>query len=68
MIAFANGGSTMAKFHIYRDKKGEFRWRLIAQNGNMIANGGEGYTTKTNFKKGIASVIKNSPTDEIVED
>ena len=58
----------MAKFQIYKDKKGEFRWRLIATNGNMIANGGEGYVSKSGCKKGIASVIKNAPTAEIVED
>lgn len=58
----------MTKFHIYKDKKGEFRWRLISINGKMIVNSGEGYTTKANCKKGIASVVKNSPIAEIIED
>ena len=58
----------MAKFQIYKDKKGEFRWGLIATNGKMMANSGEGYTTKTNCKKGIASVIKNAPIADIVDD
>ena len=27
----------------YRDKKKEWRWRLIARNGRKIATSGEGY-------------------------
>ena len=33
------------KFEIYKDKKGEFRFRLKAKNGEIIEVG-EGYTTK----------------------
>lgn len=57
----------MAKFEIFKDKKGEFRWRLRAVNGKIIADSGEGYTTKTNCKKGIASVQKNAPKAEIID-
>ena len=56
-----------AKFEIYKDAKGEFRWRLIASNGQMIANGGEGYKAKDSAKAGIESVKKNAPTAEVVE-
>ncbi len=48
------------KFEIYTDKAGEFRFRLKAANGQIIAIG-EGYTTKPNCEKGIASVQKNAP-------
>lgn len=27
----------------YKDKRGEWRWRRIASNGNIIADSGEGY-------------------------
>lgn len=50
-----------AKFELYKDKKGEFRWSLIASNGQMIANSGEGYTSKDSAKNGIESVKKNAP-------
>ena len=50
-----------AKLEIYKDKSGEFRWRLIHTNGQVIANSGEGYTTKVNAIKGINSVKENSP-------
>ncbi len=56
-----------AKFELYKDAKGEFRWRLVASNGQTIANGGEGYKAKESAKDGIESVKKNAPTAEIVE-
>ena len=50
----------MAKFEIYKDKKGEFRWKLRADNNQIIASG-EGYSSKSGCKNGIESVRKNAP-------
>ena len=47
------------KFEIYKDKAGEFRFRLKATNGQIIAVG-EGYTTHSACKKGVASVKENA--------
>lgn len=33
-------------FEIYQDKKGEWRWRARAQNGNLLAAASEGYAGK----------------------
>lgn len=55
------------KFEIYKDKRGEFRFRLKATNGQIIAVG-EGYTTLANCEKGVASVKKNAEDAEIVEE
>jgi uncharacterized protein YegP (UPF0339 family) len=55
-----------AKFELYKDKKGEYRWKLVAPNGQTIAVG-EGYTTKESAKNGIESVKKNAPTAAIIE-
>jgi hypothetical protein len=41
-----------AKFEVYKDKSGEFRWKLIHTNGQIITNSGEGYTTKVNTMGG----------------
>ena len=30
-------------FIVYKDKKGQHRWRLLAANGKIIADSGEGY-------------------------
>ena len=55
-----------AKFELYKDKKGEFRWRLIAPNGQVIATG-EGYKSKESAKNGIESVKKNAPKAAVEE-
>lgn len=55
-----------AKFELYKDKAGEYRWKLIAPNGQTIAVG-EGYKTKDSAKNGIESVKKNAPAAPIVE-
>lgn len=56
-----------AKFEIYKGKIGDFRWRLIHDNGQIIANSGEGYTTKVNAINGLNSVKENAPK-AVVED
>jgi uncharacterized protein YegP (UPF0339 family) len=47
------------KFEIYKDKAGEFRFRLKAKNGAIIAVS-EGYKTMENCKNGVESVRKNA--------
>ena len=54
-----------AKFEIYKDKSGEFRWRLVQTNGQVIANSGEGYKAKANVMGGINSVKENVPNATI---
>ncbi len=55
------------KFEVYADKKGEFRFRLKATNGQIIATG-EGYKAKASCLNGIESVKKNAPDAEIVKE
>ena len=54
------------KWEIYADKKGEYRFRLKAMNGEIIL-ASEGYTTKTSAKNVIETVRKNCEPSEIVE-
>ena len=54
------------KFEIYADKKGEFRFRLKAKNGQIVATG-EGYKAKASCKNGIASIKKNAVDAKVVE-
>ena len=51
---------TNPKFEVYKDKAGEFRFRLKARNGEIIAVG-EGYKAKASCLNGIASIVKNAP-------
>ncbi|MBR5411281.1 MAG: YegP family protein [Clostridia bacterium] len=48
------------KFEMYLDKAGEFRFRLKARNGEIIATS-EGYKAKAGCLNGIESVRKNAP-------
>ena len=54
------------KFEVYTDKAGEFRFRLKATNGQVIAVS-EGYKSKPSCLNGIESVKKNAPEAEIVK-
>lgn len=54
------------KFEIYKDKAGEFRFRLKARNGEIIA-ASEGYVKKDSCKNGIESVRKNAPDAPVIE-
>ena len=53
------------KFEVYKDKAGEFRFRLKATNGQVIATS-EGYTSMASCENGIESVKKNAANAEIV--
>ncbi|MEO9954085.1 MULTISPECIES: YegP family protein [Nonlabens] len=53
----------MGKFEIYKNKSGEFRFRLKASNGQTIL-ASEGYTTKAARDNGIESVRKNSQDEK----
>ncbi|PHJ39520.1 hypothetical protein P378_02965 [Desulforamulus profundi] len=54
------------KFEIFKDSKGQFRFRLIAKNGEIIAQS-EGYDTKQGCENGIQSVKENAPIAVIVD-
>jgi uncharacterized protein YegP (UPF0339 family) len=47
------------KYEIYKDKKGEYRFRLKSGNAESILTG-EGYSSKSACENGIASIQKNS--------
>lgn len=55
------------KFEVYHDKAGEFRFRLKATNGQIIAIG-EGYKAIAGCMNGVESVKKNAPEAEIVKE
>ena len=57
----ADDSQSLARFELFEDRGGEWRWRLRHRNGNIIATSGEGYTRKHNAKKGLRSVVRNAP-------
>jgi uncharacterized protein len=53
-----------AKFEIYNDAKGEFRFRLKAGNGEVVATG-ESYKTKSGVINGVDAVKRAAAEAEI---
>ena len=57
----ATEGGSDATFEIFEDTGGKWRWRLRHDNGNIIADGGQGYASKQKAKQGLRSVRQNCP-------
>lgn len=47
-------------FYVYKDKKGEWRWKLRAKNGKIIADSGEGYKRRRDCVNG-AQLLMSLP-------
>ena len=54
------------KFEIYQDTSGQYRFRLKAASGEVIATG-EAYATKAGAKSGCEAVIQAAPGATIQE-
>ncbi len=52
----------MPKLQPYQDQAGEWRWRRIADNGNIIATSGEGYKNKRDM---LEMAEANFPDDKL---
>lgn len=46
------------RLEIYRDGAGEWRWRLIAANGQIIASSGESFTRKWSARRAARRVLR----------
>ncbi|ELZ47246.1 hypothetical protein C463_02978 [Halorubrum californiense DSM 19288] len=62
-----DAAASKATFELYADSADDYRWRLRHDNGNIIADGGEGYTDKRDARSGIESVQRNAPGAHIVD-
>jgi uncharacterized protein YegP (UPF0339 family) len=56
----------MPKFEVYKDKKGETRFRYRANNGEVMFSS-EGYSVKASAMKAIASIKKNAAAAPVEE-
>ena len=54
------------KFEVYEDKPGEFRFRLLASNGEIVAVGAD-YATMAGAKEGFAAVQRAAEGANVVE-
>jgi uncharacterized protein len=53
------------KVIVYKDEAGEFRWKLVAENGEIISDSAEGYHHKG---YAISMAEKLNPGAELVID
>jgi uncharacterized protein YegP (UPF0339 family) len=56
----ARQGDGKLKFEIYQDNKMEYRWRLKAANGAILATSGQGYKAKADCKNGVERIKKDA--------
>ncbi|QLH84961.1 DUF1508 domain-containing protein [Halosimplex pelagicum] len=54
-------------FEVYRDAADEWRWRLIHRNGEILADGGEGYASRTNAQDGVERVRETAADEDAFE-
>lgn len=45
-----------ARVEVYEDDQGEWRWRLVDGNGRIVADGSEGYDSRSNAERAIDNV------------
>ena len=55
------------KFQIYKDKGGQFRFRIVATNGNILA-ASEGYKAKASAKSAIERIKSDAADAEILDE
>jgi len=58
---------THPKYEVYKDKAGEFRFRLKARNGEIVVTG-EGYKAKESCLNGCDSIGRHAPEATVVEE
>lgn len=54
------------QFVIYKDAKGEWRWKLRASNGRTVADSGEGYKNRTHCEKMCQQLSQIKPHAPLV--
>lgn len=54
-------------FEVFKDHAGEWRWRLTAANGRIIADSAEGYSKRSAVLKAIARVREVAAVATVIE-
>ncbi|WP_135825505.1 HVO_2922 family protein [Halorussus ruber] len=49
-----------ATFEVYEGRDEKWRWRLVHDNGNVVADSGQGYSSRQAAEKGLRSVKRNA--------
>lgn len=62
-----DAAESKATFELYEDAADEWRWRLRHDNGNVIADSGEGYSSDRKARQGLESVQTNAAGGHVVD-
>lgn len=54
-----------AAFEVFEDAAGEYRWRLVHQNGRILGDSGEGYASRSNARRAIETVEQTVEKAEV---
>lgn len=54
------------RFELYRDAVGQWRWRLRVENGNVIADSGEGYARREDCEHAI-TLVKGAGAARVID-
>jgi uncharacterized protein len=57
----------VARFEIYRDESGEYRWRFRADNNEVLASG-EGYSSREGCEHAVQLIKEQAPRAEVTDD
>ena len=57
----------MARFEIYRDEGGEYRWRFRANNNEIVASG-EGYLSRQDCEHAVQLIKEQAPQADVTDD
>ncbi|SEA19484.1 Uncharacterized conserved protein YegP, UPF0339 family [Haloplanus vescus] len=55
----------MSTFEVYEDAAGEWRWRLVARNGEIVADSGEGYGSRSGAREAAERVRGGAPEADL---
>ena len=54
----------MSRAEVYEDKAGQYRWRIRAANGRVVADSGEGYRRREDAERGLQITLSTEYVDE----
>lgn len=58
----------MSTFRIYRDPAGEFRWRLEGLDGQVIADSGKGYVSRSDCREAVDHIMHDAPFADVLDE
>ena len=58
---------TRFKAEIHRDARQEFRWRVRAANGRIVADGAEGYRNSADCARMLAMLCRVAEVEHLVD-